>query len=160
MKTEESILKDAMDKWGFPSQRLIWIEELSELIQSLAKLGRNINSHSVERVEEEIADVDICLAQMKLYFPEWEGHRKIKMQWLVNLMEEDENGSSGWDMFCEEHYKEAMKHIQNKYPEHSVGYGKAIRDEEFDTDESMRCRYPECTKESKYEVHWIKFERL
>lgn len=67
---------------------------------------------------------------------------------------------NGWDMFCEEHYEEAMEHIQNRHPEHSVGYDKAIRDEEFDTDETMTCGYPECTKESKYEVHWIKFEKL
>lgn len=67
-------------------------------------------------------------------------------------MDED---SSGWDMFCEDHFEEALEYIQNKHPECSVGFCKAIRDEKFDDDETMECGYPECTKESKYEIHWI-----
>ena len=69
-----------------------------------------------------------------------------------------DESDSGWDMFCEDHYKEAMEHIQKKHPECEVGWDKTIRDDEFDTDETMECGYPECVKESKYEVHWIKFE--
>jgi len=75
--------------------------------------------------------------------------------WFYGKLTEEEG--SGWDMFCEDHFKEAMAHIQNKHPRHSVGYDKAIRDTEFDTDETMEYGYPECTKESKYEVHWIDF---
>jgi len=75
--------------------------------------------------------------------------------WFYEKLQEKDD--SGWDMFCEDHYKEAMAHIQNKYPKHSVGYDETIRDDEFDTDETMACGYPECIKESKYEVHWIKF---
>ena len=69
-----------------------------------------------------------------------------------------EKDGSGWDMFCEDHFEEAMEHIQNKHPKHQVGYAETIRDEEFDTDETMECGYPGCTKESKYEVDWINFE--
>lgn len=65
---------------------------------------------------------------------------------------------SGFDMFCEDHFKEALEHIKAKYPECDVGYCKVIRDEEFDTDETMECGYPECVKESKREIHWIKFD--
>lgn len=84
---EEALLKMAMDKWGFRSQRLIWIEEMAELIQSLAKLGRNVNPHSIMQVEDEIADVDICLAQMKQVFPEWELERPKKIERLTKLVE-------------------------------------------------------------------------
>ena len=62
---------------------------------------------------------------------------------------------SGWDMFCEDHFEEAKEHIQKKHPECEVGWCEATRDEEFDDDESMRCGYPDCIKESKYEIHWI-----
>lgn len=66
-----------------------------------------------------------------------------------------EENNSGWDMFCADHFEEALEYIQNKHPECSVGFCKAIRDEEFDDDETMECGYPGCTKESKYEIHWI-----
>ena len=62
---------------------------------------------------------------------------------------------SGWDMFCEDHFEETKEHIQKKHPECEVGWCDATRDEEFDDDESMECGYPDCTKESKYEIHWI-----
>jgi len=65
---------------------------------------------------------------------------------------------SSFDMFCDEHFREALDHITDRYPEHSVGFCEAVRDEEFDDDESMRCVYPEFIKESTHEVHWIKFE--
>ena len=84
---EETLLKMAMDKWGFNSQRLIWIEEMAELIQSLTKLNRKVNAHSIARVEDEIADVDICLAQMKQTFPEWYLERQKKIDRLTKLVE-------------------------------------------------------------------------
>ena len=69
-----------------------------------------------------------------------------------------EEDVSSFDMFCDEHFIEALDHITDKYPEHFVAFCKARRDEEFDDDESMRCGYPECTKESTHAIHWIKFE--
>jgi len=71
---------------------------------------------------------------------------------------EEESNASGFDMFCDEHFIEALDYITDRFPEHSVGFCEAIRDEEFDDDESMRCGYPECDKESTHEIHWIKFE--
>ncbi len=61
---------------------------------------------------------------------------------------------SGWDMFCEEHFEEAKLYIKKKYPKCEIGWCEASRDEETDTDETMKCGYPECTNESKYEVYW------
>ena len=71
---------------------------------------------------------------------------------------EDSGWDMGWDMFCDDHFIEALDYITDKYPEHGVGFCKAARDAEFDDDESMRCGYPDCTKESTHEIHWIKFE--
>lgn len=51
-----------------------------------------------------------------------------------------------------------MEHIQKKHPECDVGWGDAFRDEEFDDDESMECGHPDCTKESKYEIHWMNID--
>ena len=70
-------------------------------------------------------------------------------------MEEDNNG---WDMFCGDHFEESKENIQKKYPECDVGWCDTIRDEEFDDDESMRCGHLGCTKESKYEIYWMKFD--
>jgi NTP pyrophosphatase (non-canonical NTP hydrolase) len=59
-----ALLQEALDKWGFDTQVLIWIEEMSELIQVLAKRDRHINPSYDSQIEEELADVDICLDQM------------------------------------------------------------------------------------------------
>lgn len=73
------LLTDAMHKWGVTSQKLIWIEELSELIQVIAKRDRSINPSFKGQMEDEIADVDLCLDQMKILYPNYvsKKHRKI-----------------------------------------------------------------------------------
>ncbi len=85
---EEDVLREALDRWGFDSQRLIWIEEMGELVTALAKFGRNINGAVAEEVAEEIADVDICLTQMKLIpiFQAWKQFRRHKMRRLCKLL--------------------------------------------------------------------------
>ena len=86
MMNEERVLRDALLTWGFHSQRLIWIEELAELIQALAKHGRVVNGSERAEIENELADVDICLSQMKLLFPGWIEVRKQKMLRLADLL--------------------------------------------------------------------------
>lgn len=58
--------------YGFRSQITIWIEEMSELTKELCKVVRtydktkgNINEELLKSVKEEIADVTICLDQLK-----------------------------------------------------------------------------------------------
>jgi hypothetical protein len=58
-------------KFGEDNQKLKCIEELSELIQAIAK-GSNI--------AEEIADVNILLKQMKILYPEWITWHAIKLK--------------------------------------------------------------------------------
>ena len=110
-ESEKKILWDAYIKWGYPAQRLVWIEEMAELtiemaertremaeftkemanlMKALAKSGRLVNGSTPQQIAEEIADVDICLEQMKLVYPNWNKHRAAKMERLATLLKEDE----------------------------------------------------------------------
>lgn len=64
--TEKKIIHTALHKNGAKKQRTKCIEEMSELIKELCKddIGEGNNFH----VAEEIADVEIMLAQMKIYY--------------------------------------------------------------------------------------------
>jgi NTP pyrophosphatase (non-canonical NTP hydrolase) len=66
-----NIHQELLDKFGAEHQKLKCIEELSELIQAIAK-GSNI--------AEEIADVNILLKQMKILYPQWLTWHAIKLK--------------------------------------------------------------------------------
>jgi len=82
----EQLMLDALKKWGLQSQKLIWIEEMSELIQAIAKSDREINPSYEIQVLEELADVDICLDQMKILYPNYEEIKKQKIARLKRLV--------------------------------------------------------------------------
>lgn len=63
---DKKIYKEALDKYGAQMQETICIEELSELQKTLCKNIRG--KGSMEDISEEIADVQIMLAQMILLF--------------------------------------------------------------------------------------------
>lgn len=81
-----NLLLEALNKWGVPSQILIWIEEMAELTQSLCKYDRKINPSAYEQICEELADVDICLDQMKLIFTQFEEFKLQKVKRLKGLV--------------------------------------------------------------------------
>lgn len=81
-----TIFTDAITKWGLESQKHIWMEELAELIQVIAKMGRRVNGSTNEQIADEIADVDICLCQMKLLFPDYFLKRAEKIERLAKLV--------------------------------------------------------------------------
>ena len=81
------LLNRALEKWGFGTQVLIWIEELSELIQRIAKRDRKINPSFDDQIADEIADVDICLDQMKILFPEYQAIKIQKVERLRRLVQ-------------------------------------------------------------------------
>lgn len=56
----------AIREWGKEAQMLMAIEECSELIQALTKVWRG--KHSKNNIEEEIADVEIMIGQLKIIF--------------------------------------------------------------------------------------------
>jgi hypothetical protein len=58
-------------KFGEENQKLKAIEEMAELIQAIIK-GTN--------VDEELADTQIMLDQMKILYPEWLTWQQIKLK--------------------------------------------------------------------------------
>ena len=75
--TEKEILMTAVDTWGINMQKIICMEECGELIQALAKSMRpsredNLQTRAFDlgNIAEEIADVELCLAQMKIAMPD------------------------------------------------------------------------------------------
>lgn len=63
-KEEEGVLRAAIGTYGDKMQRLVAIEELSELIKSLCKYDRGEKSN----IPEEMADVYIMLEQLMIMF--------------------------------------------------------------------------------------------
>ena len=70
-------------------------------------------------------------------------------------MSDYDNG--GWMGFCGKHFVEAYNHLVCKHIECDVGWCHTIRDDKYDTDETMKCDYPECKDEMKYEILWLKW---
>ena len=60
------ILKNALKHYGANSQRIVAIEEMSELIKELCKVARC--EENIAHIAEEIADVRIMLDQMEILF--------------------------------------------------------------------------------------------
>lgn len=58
------ICKKAIDTWGPAIQQVVAMEEMGELIQAISKSIRC----KTNNVEEEIADVEIMLMQLRLIF--------------------------------------------------------------------------------------------
>lgn len=64
--TRDEILKNALKHYGANSQRIVAIEEMSELIKELCKVARC--EENIAHIAEEIADVRIMLDQMEILF--------------------------------------------------------------------------------------------
>lgn len=60
------VLELALATYGFDMQRLIAIEEMSELTKELVKKKRGADN--LDHIIEEIADVEIMLAQLKMHY--------------------------------------------------------------------------------------------
>ena len=64
--TRDEILKNALQHYGANSQRIVAIEEMSELTKELCKVSRG--EENAAHIAEEIADVRIMLDQMIILF--------------------------------------------------------------------------------------------
>ena len=89
------ILLDALEHYGERAQEDMMLEEMAELSKALLKL-RRVKKHEiteplflVKNVEEEIADVEIVLNQMKLLFPGWGIWMQAKLQRLEERIEKE-----------------------------------------------------------------------
>lgn len=63
--------KEIIEHYGVEKQTVIWMEELSELTKAASKCLRNYNDLDYEYVgnlAEEIADVIICIEQMRVVY--------------------------------------------------------------------------------------------
>jgi len=67
MNQEEKVCRAIIEKNGVNYQVTVAIEEAAELTKELTKLVRSKGSPT--KICEEIADVEICLAQLKLMIP-------------------------------------------------------------------------------------------
>ena len=80
VNNNQEIYKSAITKYGEHTQIDMAIEEMAELTQALSKYKRG-KSHNVE---EEIADVEIMLEQMRLIFDSKKVD-EIKQEKIVRL---------------------------------------------------------------------------
>ena len=96
MKIDERIIKIA-DHYGVNSQLDILQEECAELIQAVSKYRRTNDPNIFDRMhlEEEVADVEIMIAQikdlMKLSEKDIRGIKDTKLERQLERMREDDN---------------------------------------------------------------------
>ena len=62
----DKIYRDAIDFFGETSQKIMVVEEMSELTKELCKELRERGN--IENIAEELADVEITLAQIKIIY--------------------------------------------------------------------------------------------
>ena len=80
---EDKIYDEAIDFFGITSQKIMVIEEMSELTKELCKELRDRGD--VEHIADELADVEITLAQIKKIYnihKTVEEHKDYKLQRL------------------------------------------------------------------------------
>lgn len=82
----KAVCESAVHTWGKEHQKLIAIEEMSELTKALCKDTRYPNTPAVlDNVAEEIADVRIMLDQLEHIFACSEQVRKYKHKKIKRL---------------------------------------------------------------------------
>lgn len=84
MNDEKTVFQTAIEQYGTFAQTLMLLEEMSELQKEICKAYRGKDNR--EQIAEEIADVEIMLAQIKMiYGVEEETRRwresKVKRLW-------------------------------------------------------------------------------
>ncbi|MBQ4399988.1 MAG: hypothetical protein II830_01690 [Alphaproteobacteria bacterium] len=86
---EQKIYDEAIDFFGVTSQKIMVIEEMSELTKELCKELRNRGN--VEQIADELADVEITLAQIKMIYDihqKVEEHKDFKLRRFAKNMAE------------------------------------------------------------------------
>lgn len=86
---ERKIYDDAIEFFGVTSQKIMVIEEMSELTKELCKELRNRGN--VEQIADELADVEITLAQIKIIYDihqKVEEHKNFKLNRFAKNMAE------------------------------------------------------------------------
>lgn len=81
----EDIYSKAIEKFGHENQLIVAIEELSELQKELTKALRG--KLRIEKLLEEIADVEIILEQLKLMYSDCQIEKLTKISRLKELID-------------------------------------------------------------------------
>jgi len=68
LSDRKKLYKKAIQLWGKEFQIKMVIEECAELIVELVKFTRNTNGSNVDKVCDELADVEIMIEQMRIIF--------------------------------------------------------------------------------------------
>lgn len=66
MNDEKTVFQTAINKFGAYAQSMMLLEEMSELQKEICKSYRGADN--AEQIAEEIADVEIMLAQIKMIY--------------------------------------------------------------------------------------------
>lgn len=88
-QTKEIIYRKAVSRFGKLDQLIVATEELSELQKELCKTLRG--KMNIDNIAEEIADVEIMLAQLHIIFNidhKIEKQKQIKLERLSKMLEE------------------------------------------------------------------------
>lgn len=90
----KAICEKALTLWGEEAQIKMAVEECAELIVKIVKLGRFKNGSEISEVVNEIADVEIMMAQMRLIFGSdaVDDAKKRKLQRLLARIVSSERG--------------------------------------------------------------------
>ena len=85
-------LKKIADHYGLQAQKGMLIEEMAELMQAVNRFDRNPTEKNLDAIAEEIADVEIMLAQAKyLYGIMQENIDEFKTQKIQRTLERMKN---------------------------------------------------------------------
>ncbi len=79
----DKLYREAWELWGEESQQQMIIEECAELIVALSKYNRKVNGSLLTNIAEEIADVEICIEQIKLM----KGLDEAVLSWRVKKLD-------------------------------------------------------------------------
>ena len=68
----------------------------------------------------------------------------------------------GWMAVCDEHFEQMMKDVQEKHPDHNIGWSDSFTPDQFDNTEEdqemlkeYHCDYPGCNRYPDKEVIWF-----
>jgi len=86
------IFHRALAKWGAPLQFMMAIEECSELIKALVKYTRSPGPETIHAICEEVADVEIMCAQLRVVFgsDKVDAIKAAKLERLKNMLDKNE----------------------------------------------------------------------
>lgn len=83
--TEKTVLQSAINEYGAYAQSMMLLEEMSELQKEICKSYRG--KDNAEQIAEEIADVEIMLAQIKMIYGVEEETRRYRESKVNRLWE-------------------------------------------------------------------------